>query len=242
MKHIERDNLYTDLLYRFTYVSSFIGFDETDTKAIKNAAGHLAPLVPAVVDAVYAKLFSFDITKKVFATKMDQYNGKVINDVSQLTQTSEQIKFRKEHLGKYLVKLVTAEYDAKMVAYLDKVALIHLKSDIKETKINVEYIHVNALMGYVETILIGAISDLPLDAETKKTTLIAFSKLLWIQNDLFAQYYVRDGNELPDSLAVKNHVQLYTPKAGELGVGQTSLVLVSIISVAVGFLAAYLRK
>ncbi|KAJ1562220.1 hypothetical protein HK096_000913 [Nowakowskiella sp. JEL0078] len=239
IQNIERDRLYTDLVYRFNYVAGFIGFGEDDNKSIHDSAALLAPLVPSVVDAVYDKLFSYDITKKVFATRMDQFKGKVIEDANRLTLTSDQIKFRKGHLSKYLVKLVTADYDEKFIKYLDKVALIHLKSDIKETLINVEYIHINALMGYVESVLLGAISDLPLSAEVKKATIVAFSKLLWIQNDLFAQYYVRDGNELPDSLAVKNHVQiLRTPSK----VDQTSLILVSLISLAVGFTAAYLKR
>ena len=37
----------------------------------------------------------------------------------------EQIQFRKEHLGRYLVGLVTQPYDAKMVGYLDMVGKMH---------------------------------------------------------------------------------------------------------------------
>jgi hypothetical protein len=54
-------------------------------------------------------------------------------------------------------------------------------------------------MGHVASILIGAISGLDIDAEVKRKTLIAFNKLLWIQNDLFIQYYSRDGLELPEA-------------------------------------------
>lgn len=63
MEHIDRQKLYTDLMYRFQYVSKFIGFGEEDIAAIKGAAGFVGPLVPTIVDTVYKKLFSFDITK-----------------------------------------------------------------------------------------------------------------------------------------------------------------------------------
>lgn len=78
---------------------------------------------------------------------------------------------------------------------------IHTKNKDKGTSINVEYIHINALFGYVESVLIGAIFDLSLEPETKKKMISAFNKLLWIQNDLFAQYYVYDGHELAEGRA-----------------------------------------
>lgn len=37
---------------------------------------------------------------------------------------SDQIKFRKDMLGKYLVKLVTADYNETFIKYLDWVALV----------------------------------------------------------------------------------------------------------------------
>lgn len=76
-----------------------------------------------------------------------------------------------------------------MLRYLDWVAKIHTDTPEKKSKINVEYLHINALMGYVETTLVGGILSLDLDKETEVATLAAFNKLLWIQNDYFAKYY-----------------------------------------------------
>jgi len=177
METISRDRLYTDLMYRFQYVSKFIDFGEEDKQMIHDAATYLAPLVPTVVDAVYTKLFSFDITKKIFADRMEGFDGKVVSDLNVLNQASEQIKFRKDMLSKYLVKLVTADYNEAFVKYLDWVGLIHTKNSNKKTSIQVEYIHINALLGYVETILIGAISDSSLDATTKKKNLVGFQQI-----------------------------------------------------------------
>ncbi|KAJ1516859.1 hypothetical protein HMI54_007911 [Coelomomyces lativittatus] len=75
MEKIDRHRLYTDISYRFSYVTSFVGFNDDDKKAIKDSAPHLAPLVPTVVDAVYNKLFTYDITKMVFIQRMEGYTG-----------------------------------------------------------------------------------------------------------------------------------------------------------------------
>lgn len=79
-----------------------------------------------------------------------------------------------------------------MLRYLDWVAKIHTDTPEKKSKINVDYIHINALLGYVETTLVGGIHSLNLDRETELKALAAFNKLLWIQNDYFAKYYMRD--------------------------------------------------
>ncbi|KAI9139987.1 Protoglobin-domain-containing protein [Paraphysoderma sedebokerense] len=179
MQHIDREKLYTDLSYRIQYVTKFVDFGEEDRQVIKKSAAIIAPLVPAVVDGVYVKLFSFDITKAHFLPKMEGYEGKVISSLTDLQQDSDQIKFRKDFLSRYLVKLVTAEIDEKMIKYLDYVAKIHVSFPGKKSRINVEYIHINALLAYVENVLIDAISTSTLDAVTKKKAILAFNKLLW---------------------------------------------------------------
>ncbi|CAG8622798.1 5306_t:CDS:1, partial [Paraglomus occultum] len=194
--HIDRARLYTDLQYRFNYVAQFVEFGEEDIKAIKNSAPVIAPLVNTVVELVYEKLFSFDITKQVFFARNAGYTGKIESTIDLFNTDSEQIKFRKDFLKKYLVKLVTAEYDSKFVNYLNYVGKIHTSFPGKSSRINVEYIHCNALFSYVHTILIDAISKAGLDKDVATKTTIAFTKLLWIQNDLFARHYVADGTDV----------------------------------------------
>ncbi len=55
--------LYTDRTYRFNYVTDFLEFGAKDLEAIRKIREPLLELVPAIVDAVYDKLFSYDITK-----------------------------------------------------------------------------------------------------------------------------------------------------------------------------------
>ena len=47
----------------------------------------------------------------------------------------------------------------------------------------------NALLGFVADAINATIFDLKLDRETEIRTLCAFSKLLWLQNDLINHHY-----------------------------------------------------
>ena len=148
----------------------------------------LAPLVPALVDAVYDKLFSFGATKRHFVRRQSGYEGPVPGGLEELTLDHPMIDFRKQHLGRYLASLVTRPYDAKMVSYLDFVGKIHTpKAGSKE--LSVPLVQMNALMGFVADALTATILGLGLPRDTEVKTVRAFTKLLWIQNDLIARHY-----------------------------------------------------
>ncbi len=192
MKHIDEPRLERDLGYRFGYLAEFMGFGEQDIQAIHGAAATLAPLVPTLVDAVYDKLFGYDATKRHFVPRQFGYEGAVPTDLASLTQQHEMIQFRKQHLGRYLVTLVTKPYDGAMVSYLDMVGKIHTpKAGSKE--LNVPLVQMNALMGFVADALTNTILNLNLDRQQETATLRAFNKLLWLQNDLITRHY-QDAN------------------------------------------------
>ncbi len=190
MTHIDEPRLETDLAYRFDYVSKFMGFGPDDVAVIHAAAPLLAPLVPGLVDAVYAKLIQQDATWRHFLPRQHGYAGEVPVTLDQLTLDHPQIAFRKQHLGRYLAALVTKPYDGKMVEYLDMVGKIHTaKAGSKE--IVVPLVQMNALMGFVADAFTATILGLNLDRATEAKALRAFGKLLWIQNDLIARHYTR---------------------------------------------------
>lgn len=188
--HIDEPQLETDTAYRFGYLCEFIGFGPDDIDAIHAAAGHLAPLVPSLVDAVYDKLFSYDSTKRHFVPRQSGYEGPVPEGIDGLTLDHPMIAFRKQHLGRYLVRLVTGAYDASMVQYLDMVGKIHTPK-AGSAELDVPLVQMNALMGFVATAVSRAIMSLGLDRQTEVRTLLAFEKLLWIQNDLISRHYQR---------------------------------------------------
>jgi hypothetical protein len=189
LKHLDERRLEKDLAYRFGYLTEFMGFGPEDVAAIHATAPHLAPLVPALVDAVYVKLFSYDCTKRHFVPRQFGYEGAPPASLEGLNLDHEQIAFRKAHLANYLKRLVTGAYDGKMVTYLDLVGKIHTpKAGSKE--INVPLVQMNALMGFVADALLTTVLGLALDAGAKARALRAFNKLLWLQNDLITRHYV----------------------------------------------------
>ena len=81
---------------------------------------------------------------------------------------------------------------------MDKVAIAHtglpgFQHRVKRPELRVEYMHLGLLLGYVEDIVLGAVMGMDvIDTETKSSVIRAWSKLLWLQNDLFARRYVVD--------------------------------------------------
>ena len=192
MQHIDEARLESDLAYRFQYLAEFVEFTPDDVAAIHRAAELLAPLVPQLVDAVYVKLFSYDATKRHFVPRQSGYDGDVPESIDSLQLDHDVIQFRKSHLARYLQALVTREYNAAMVGYLDMVGKIHTPHAGAAT-LQVPLVQMNALMGYVADALITPLLDLELDRDVERQTVRAFNKLLWLQNDLINRHYVDQG-------------------------------------------------
>lgn len=188
MQHIDERRLESDLGYRFGYLVEFMGLTGADIEAIHGSAPLLAPIVPALVDAVYDKLFTYDATKRHFMPRQAGYEGEIPQDLAALTQDHEMVKFRKNHLARYLAALVTRPYDGKMVEYLDMVGKIHT-AKAGNPEIVVPLVQMNALMGFVSDAMINTIFSLDLPCEAKKNAIRAFNKLLWLQNDLITRHY-----------------------------------------------------
>jgi len=188
MMHINEQRLESDLNYRFNYVSEFMGFGAEDVAAIHAAAPLLAPLVPTLVNAVYEQLHRYDATWRHFLPRQYGYEGPVPKTLEELTKDHEMIRYRKEHLARYLTALVTKPYDGKMVAYLDRVGQMHT-SKAGGSEIVVPLVQMNALLGFVADGLTNTILGMGLEREQEVRTLRAFNKLLWLQNDLINRHY-----------------------------------------------------
>ena len=147
--------------------------------------------MPQLADAVYDKLFSYDATKRHFVPRQSGYEGDVPESVEALQMDHEMIEFRKQHLGRYLERLVTKPYDGNMLNYLDLVGKMHTPKAGSKA-LDVPLVQMNALMGFVSDALMATIIGLGLDAETTSRTLRAFNKLLWLQNDLITRHYQAD--------------------------------------------------
>lgn len=188
MQHIDEQQLETDLAYRFQYIAEFIGFTPADAALVQGAAMYLGPMIPELVDRTYQKLLTYDATARHFVPRQAGFEGVTPTDLAAITATHPQIQFRKEHLARYLQTLLGRTCDVKLVPYLDMVGKIHTPR-AGNGEIVVPLLQMNALMGFLADVLFETILQLPIDSQTQSSTLRAYSKLLWIQNDFITRHY-----------------------------------------------------
>ncbi|EEH19835.1 hypothetical protein PABG_02094 [Paracoccidioides brasiliensis Pb03] len=204
--HIDEDSL-TDLKSRIAYAKSFLQFTEEDGALIQSAKDIVAPAVPAILEAVYTKLLSYDITAKSFVPRQPEQAATEPAEasISELSLDHPNIVHRKDFLKNYLVRLVSNKNwadDSPFWDYLDKVSVIHtgkagFKHREKRPKLRVELMHMSLLLGFVEDLMLKTtLAADGLDLRTKTSVLAAFNKLMWIQNDLFLRHYVAEKPEL----------------------------------------------
>lgn len=189
MKSIDEARLETDVAYRFGYLAEFIGFTGDDAALIQASAPHLGPAIPHLVDSTYARLLSYDATARHFVPRQHGFAGPLPRSAEELTQASPPIRFRKDHLTRYFMQLIGRSYDDKMVSYLDMVGKIHTPQ-AGNREIQIPLVQMNALMGLLSDILIGALAEMPVDAVVRVRTIRAFQKLMWIQNDFINRHYL----------------------------------------------------
>ena len=163
-------------------------------KAIHAAAGHLAPLIPSIVERTYEKLLTYDATARHFVPRQHGYDGPLPESLESLHADDPQIQFRKGHLTRYLMQIIGHAYNDKMVTYLDMAGKMHTPK-AGNKNIDVPLVQMNALLGLISDSLLAAILGLNVDDEIKARTLRAFNKLLWIQNDLIARHYQQNGEK-----------------------------------------------
>ncbi|KAI0448090.1 Protoglobin-domain-containing protein [Xylaria telfairii] len=198
MKHIDRKDLYTNLETRIQYLHSFLDFSSRDIEALITGSKYIKALIPALVNIVYHKLLQYDITARAFKTRSTSYEGPV--DDETLTDNSPIILHRKTFLRAYLNKLCSDPSTMEFWYYLDKVGMMHVGRG-REHPLHIEYIHIGACLSFIQDTLTEALLSHPRMRMEKKVALIkALGKVIWIQNDLFAKWYVRDGDEFADEV------------------------------------------
>jgi hypothetical protein len=79
--------------------------------------------------------------------------------------------------------------------------------------LHIEYIHIGVCLGFIQDIMTEAILSHPrLHLNNKIALVKALGKVIWIQNDLFAKWHIRDGVE---EFAV-DHEEIVIEKEGYL--------------------------
>ncbi|PVV05246.1 hypothetical protein BB560_000237 [Smittium megazygosporum] len=191
--HIDRDRLYDDLVYRVDYISAFIGFSEKDKQLIRDSAPVVEPLIPEIVDHFYEKIFSYDIVKVKLLSSTD-YDGEIPDSIEDLDLSGPLMEFRRFMLTKYFNRLLNSQWDTAYLKYLDWVARSHSKTpDEGVNKIDIEFVFLNGMMGYLDGIITDALSKIKeWDDDTRTNTILAYNKFFYIQSDLFSKYQILD--------------------------------------------------
>ena len=207
MKHIPSSSL-SDLPSRQSYTQSFLAFAPTDGSAIQASGPFIKPLIPTILNNIYTKLLSYDITAAAFVPKLGRSDA---SDAEQEPSAPQQLSLDHPHIKRqmgflrgYLLRLTASSDwtpDSEVWVYMDKVAVMHtgepgFKHRAARPELRVDYMHMALLLGYVEDIVIGAVMNMEeLDSDTKSAVVRAWNKVLWIQNDLFSRHYVRGRGE-----------------------------------------------
>jgi hypothetical protein len=191
MQKIDESKLESDIQYRYEYLAGFIGFGATDAAAIQAFAPHLGPRIPELVDKTYEKLLAYNATARHLVPPQHGYEGELPKDIADIGPDHPQVQFRKDHLNRYFMQLISRSYDAKMVVYLDMVGKIHTPA-AGNKQIHIPLVQMNAFIGLISDLLIEAVFASTLDTAAACKTIRAFSKLLWIQNDLIQRHYAAD--------------------------------------------------
>ncbi|CAF0845376.1 unnamed protein product [Adineta ricciae] len=185
-EHIDKTRLLTDIRYRFNYLSKFLHFTRDDIGILNEISKIILPLTPVIVDTIYRKLFSFDITKQYLLLRhccSDSHS----NDTNFY---SDAIEFRKNMLGKYLHCVFTQkEWDDSFLEYLSYIGKIHTFNS-GSPLIHVDFIHINALCGFLQSILIDTLCKSEnVDQNLKQNGIQAIIKFFSIQTDFMRIHY-----------------------------------------------------
>ncbi|CAF0735932.1 unnamed protein product [Adineta ricciae] len=189
-EHIDRPRLTHDLRYRFDYISKCIDFTPDDITMLNRLAPVITPLLPSVVERVYKKLYACDITQNYFLQRNDGFQQFSPSKDTGNTLISVQVDYRKDMLSVYLQHALSErDWNDTFLQYLSRVGEIHTSKG-GSASINVDYLHINTLLSFLETTFIGIIWNTDKIEEKKKLdALHAINKFFWIQNDFFTMQY-----------------------------------------------------
>jgi hypothetical protein len=195
-EHVDGNRLNSDLRYRFDYLSKFLNFTSDDIAMLNAFAPIVFPVIPVIADTIYRKLFSFDITKQYFLIHNEGFEGFLPKKPHGITLDGPQMELRRDMLSMYLKRvLIQTDWNDTFLQFLSQIGKIHTNQG-GSVSINVDYIHINALLGYLEHLLLDILCNADnIDDKTKHGILMAINKFFWIQNDFLTMHYLMSLND-----------------------------------------------
>ncbi|PVU86816.1 hypothetical protein BB561_006534 [Smittium simulii] len=236
--HIDRVRLDSDLVYRVEYLNSFLGFSEKDKQCIKDSADLVQPLIPDIVDRLYEKLFSYDISKTALLKAFFEFKS---NENQTLELDSDAVHSHKAVLIEYFNKILIAEWDTAHIKYLDWVAKSILSISNDNGDGNNDYIFLNSILGFLAGIFTDSLSNISdWDSETKINNIVAFNKLFYVQSDFFSKYFItkKDSESLKSKVCYKKK-EILAIKDSYFSQNVSTLILSVAVGVALGSILAF---
>ncbi|GAA6003117.1 uncharacterized protein JCM10292_002875 [Rhodotorula paludigena] len=209
-KEIDRDRLNTDLAYRVQYDRDFVEFTKDDEDVLHAAAPLILPVTMDIVDGVYEHLFCFSNTKSVFLKREEGFEGDLAGKLDDLTLEHPQMKLRKKFLTMWVARIMTADFQkAEFWEYLDKVGEMHtgrpaFKHRLNKDPLIVDLQQLTLTLAWINDVVTTIVLNIPRDelsSKRKLRILRAFSKIMWISQDLWQRHYVRTDEEAEKDLA-----------------------------------------
>lgn len=169
---VDEARLETDIVYRFNWLAEFIGLTERDLRIIRAARPLVTPLIPELTERIRARMFAWEATRRHFL-RDGQVDPAIVG----------------AHLGGYIERLLALAGDDRMGPYLDRVGAVHRRT-AGDPDIEVPLVQMDALLGFIADQMIEVIAEMELPEARTIDAIRAFSKLLWIQNDLIRRRYL----------------------------------------------------
>ncbi|KAG8955658.1 hypothetical protein FRC04_007649 [Tulasnella sp. 424] len=190
---VTNEALRTNLLTRVSYLISFIGFTSADAEALQAVAPHIRPYLPTVAEAMYNKMWSYDVTRQ----SLTKPNNPHVPKNADLAQARERMRYMTSFQGHWLLKIFIADWeDLSTFAYFDRVGVSHIGESAfrhrgERGTYQVDYVHIAILLGHINDLLVQGILQLEqITLEEKSRAISALTKAMWIQNDLISRHYV----------------------------------------------------
>lgn len=161
---IDEHALERDPAARFQFLAAFIGLTEADRALIRASRPHLQPWMDTLMRAIEGRLLGFSNTARHF-------HGAAPAMVT-------------VHLRAYVDALLRPREQETLAGYLAQVARAH-GPDGGDPVVIVPLVAADALLGFIADQVIGAVAALDLPEARRLDAARAWSKLLWIQADLF---------------------------------------------------------
>jgi hypothetical protein len=163
----------TDRGARAAFLCEFILMTEDDWSALGDSIDILAPKLPAILDAIYAHLLSFDDTHRVFLGTRGEVDPAYI-------------VLRQEHLTDWILRSINGGEDLPAFAqFITDVARRHTGVAGEPERV-VAPRYLVGLMSFVQSQILSSLIDTVVDdSACLKRYALAWNKLLMLELELF---------------------------------------------------------